>query len=337
MAGSDFVQESNWLGAVKSETTEGVDAFGAGLAPVAWTKFRKLEITQVIEMRRDSAGTATDTPEAAVPVPIECKVDWEMPLFPINAAATSHALEAVLNSCKLKSTLDSGTDIRYSPYSGNDVTNTPPCTFVKYELNEAREAKRLTARYVRSIPEIVLERGQTAYIKGTGVGVYTEEPATFTAAPTLPTEYSDDILGMAVAQMTFKSEAGSLVWIVDKATMKSGLTHTRVKGGDVAGGGTVSDVLLHKADNAANWMMDFTLAKGSLPITDLITRMRTGEIVDFEVLLTDGARTSTWTMLATQVRSYAKQSDGLKKYQATMDFVRKTGTAGDNDFEWVFA
>ena len=81
MQGNDVVQSNNWFGAFKTETTEGADAF-AGAAPGAGEvqRFRKLDIKQNITMQRDDAGTATDTGEPGVPIPIDCDVEWEMPL-----------------------------------------------------------------------------------------------------------------------------------------------------------------------------------------------------------------------------------------------------------------
>jgi hypothetical protein len=323
MAG--YITLDQGIGAVKAETSYGVDIFAAG-APAAadCLPFASLNIAQNIDFLRGDRLTATVADECGAPVPIDTEVTWDTLLLGSGAAGDLPPIDALLKAAGLYPTVVATTSVTYAPEIGNDQSRTPSATFLRYLRDvDADTARRVMARGVRTNATITLTRGQEARIAGTGRGLYNALPTSSSALPSLPTSYAGDQCAWVVNSLVLT--VGVTVYPIESMTLETRWTIETLLTGD-AGGGTAGRQLLTKPKSGQPFGGSFALVDGAAALTAAIGLWQSGAKATLSAVLTKGSRVIT--IGAGAIQLLPAQADQAPRFPVEYQCVRADGATG---------
>jgi len=319
--------------AVKSETSYGVDAFGAS-APTSddTLAFRSLTITPIYEVSEPDRVTATASGECHTVYFSHNEVAWESPLIGSVDAGDLPIIDAILRAGNFKRVIDAGTSVTYTPSTANDQSEVPSATFLMYQRSiEDNTGKRLMSRGSKTDLTFTFEQGSEAFLAGTALGLFDAVPATMSNLPTLPTTYNTDQCGWMINKMAVT--VGNVSYPVSAFEVSSNFVTSPQGGGAEVGAGGIRKIVLTKGKSGNRIGGSLTLVDGSAALTDMITQAYAASKASLTVVITKGARTCTFSMPAIQFGVY---TDASPTYTVPFFAIRPAGTAGDNELVITF-
>lgn len=322
------------IGAVLSETSYGVDAFGGGApADSAVLAFSTLEIVQVIEQIEGDRLTATIAGECHANHLSHTDVNWSAKLTGSSAPGEIPAADPILRSCGFQRTVTADTSVVYSPITENDQTNTPSATWLGYERSiEDGLARRLMSRGARGNFTLDWTVGQEAMINGAAQGLYDAYPDTASALPDLPEMYGEDQCGWIVNALTLTS--GGVALPVESMTFSTNWTLEVIRAGAALGGGTASKILLTKPKSGSRMGGEFSLVDGAAALTKVIQDWKNGAKFQLTGTIVKGSRSISLDLPAAQLGSPTK---ALPRFGVPYFAVRADGATGQGHVLLTYA
>jgi len=331
---SGFITQDHGIGAVKSETSYGTDAFGGGApADTDVLPFANLALTQTLNVVEGDRLTATAAGECHGLSPQNTAVEWDVILTGSTGPGLLPNVDAILHACGFAATVDASTSVSYSPTLVNDSTTTPSATFLHYErVITSNEARRIMARGVKSNLAMTLTMGAEARISGSGIGLYNAYPNAPSALPTLPDSYGGDQCAWIVNSLVLS--VGNVNYPVNELTFATNWTLLENMTGAASGGGTTSRVLLTLPKSGARFGGSFNLVDGAAALTAAINGGQSGAKLALSATITKGARTIVLTIPAVQLGIGAPTNE---VFAIPYFAVRVDGTNGNDHVSLVFA
>ena len=181
--------ERMFLVAIKTEVTEGVDAFGGTPGASDWFVASKATCNPVNNYVDRNLHHASGSKLKKIPVKSHSDVVLEVPMFGASAAGSAPPWDPFLMASGHKRTLNVGVSAVYAPSRRIDMTDTPTLTVYIYEASlTTNEASKYMATGVRGTIQFNATEGQPLRLTFTGQGTYNPWGA-LAAPPVDPTAY----------------------------------------------------------------------------------------------------------------------------------------------------